>query len=601
MRRKFKITIGKFAGETFAGIVETFEFLKTKDKVKLLFVSLFQVLLSLVDLFGIALIGMLVVLATAPENSSPTGYASVILRLTQIDDFNLQTQFLLIGFFAALLLSLKSFMMVIVLRKTAYFLSRRSAELSKMLLSKLLTSSLEDLNTKSLQQSYYAVTGGVSNVTSGVITRCVGLVGDVATLITIAIGLLIIDSAIAFASFIIYGSIGLTLYLFQQKRAKKLGVSQYQFSIQSGQEVLEVFGSFREIFVKNRGHFYAEKIGHTRLSFSVSQVQLALMAIYSKYIIESSVTLGALLIAIVQLSLFGGPEAIASLGLFLASSLRLAPAVMRLQYSLIEIRTALSGAEEALQLHRRLNNLNLSVASSQTQSVDYLGFEPSIEFKNVSFTYRTNTIPTLKGVSFSLPTGSFCAIIGASGSGKSTLVDTMLGINQPELGSVLISGLSPLEAIRNWPGAIGYVPQAVQIIRGTIRENIALGYPPNLFPENMFWKALEASRLSEFVKAQRLGIDAQVGDRGVNLSGGQRQRLGIARAMLTQPRLLVLDEATSALDSDTEREFVDALRKLEGKVTLVVIAHRLSTVASANMIYQMKEGALTRLEKLPNS
>ena len=436
---------------------------------------------------------------------------------------------------------------------------------------------------------------------SGVVARCVGLVGDVATLITVLIGLLVIDSSIALASLLIYGVIGLTLYLFQQKSAKKLGRMQYELSIQSGQEVLEVFGSFREIFVKNRGHFYAEKIGNIRLAFSVSQAQLGLMSIYSKYILESSITLGALLVALIQLSLFGGPEAIASLGLFLASGLRLAPAVMRLQYSLVEIRSSLAVAEESIQLRRRLAGLNLSVESNQTQSVDYHGFEPSIEFDKVSFTYRTNTLPTLKFMSFSLPAGSFCAIIGASGSGKSTLVDTMLGINQQEFGNVLISGVSPLEAVRTWPGAIGYVPQAVQIIRGTIRENIALGYPADLFPENMYWKALEVSRLSEFVQAQPLGLDAQVGDRGVNLSGGQRQRLGIARAMLTQPRLLVLDEATSSLDSDTERDFVEALRQLEGKVTLVVIAHRLSTVASATVIYQIKQGTLTRLEKLPNS
>jgi ABC-type multidrug transport system fused ATPase/permease subunit len=490
-------------------------------------------------------------------------------------------------------------MMVIVLRKNAYFLSQRSAELSKVLLSKLLTSSLEELNTKSMQQSFYAVTEGVRNVISGVVARCVGLVGDVATLITILVGLLVIDRSIALASLLIFGLIGLVLYLFQQKSAKKLGRTQYQLSIQSGQEVLEVFGSFREIFVKNRGHFYAEKIGNTRLKFSVSQAKLILMSTYSKYILESSITLGALLVALIQLSLFGGPEAIASLGLFLASGLRLAPAVMRLQNSLIEIRSSLSGAEEALQLCRRLDGLNLSVESNQTQSVDYHGFDPSIEFDNVSFTYRTSTLPALSGVTLTLPAGSFCAIIGESGAGKSTLVDTMLGINKPDLGSVLVSGLSPVEAIRTWPGAISYVPQEVQIIRGTIRENIALGYPVDLFPENMFWKALEVSRLSEFVKSQPLGLDAQVGDRGVNMSGGQRQRLGIARAMLTEPRLLVLDEATSSLDSETESEFVGALQQLVGKVTLVVIAHRLSTIESATLIYQMKQGTLLRLDNLP--
>jgi len=591
--------IHKIAGTTFTGIVEALGIFDAKDKFKLILFSLIQVLLSFIDLFGIALIGVLVALATTAENSSAPSYVIMILRLTQIDEFNLQTQVLLIGCLATFLLSLKSLMMVNVLRKNAYFLSRRSAELSKVLISKLLSGSLEDLNGKSIQQSLYAVTGGVSNVTAGVIARCVGLVGDAATLITVLIGLLVLDISIAVASLFIYGSIGLSLYLFQKKSAKKLGEMQSQLSIQSGQEVHEVLGSFREIFVKNRGHFYAEKIGNTRLSFSVSQAKLFLMNIYSKYILESSVTFGALLVAVVQLYFFGGAEAIASLSLFLASGLRLAPAVMRLQYNLIEVRASLAGAEETMQLHRRLASLNLSVKSSQTQSVDYHGFEPSIEFDNVSFTYATNTLPALSGVTFSLPSGSFCAIIGESGAGKSTLVDTMLGINKQDRGSVLVSGLSPVEAIHTWPGAISYVPQEVQIIRGTIRENIALGYPVDLFPENMFWKALEVSRLSEFVKNQPLGLDAQVGDRGVNMSGGQRQRLGIARAMLTEPRLLVLDEATSSLDSETESEFVEALQQLVGKVTLVVIAHRLSTIESATVIYQMKQGALTRLDNLP--
>jgi ABC-type multidrug transport system fused ATPase/permease subunit len=582
-----------------AGVLEALSFLESRDKIKLTILSLIQVLLSFLDLLGIALIGMLIVLATAAESSSPPSYVNLILQLTHIEDFNFQVQILLIGGAATFLLSLKSLLMVIILRRSAFFLSRRSAQLSKVLLSKLLASSLEDLNSRSIHQSLNAVTAGVNNLIIGVINRCVGLVGDAATMLTVLVGLLILDTTIALASLLIYGSIGLALYLFLRNSAKSGGKLQTQLSVQAGQEIYEVLGSFREIYVKNRGHFYAEKIGATRLSLSSTQAKLSLMNVYSKYIMESSVTLGALLVALAQLSLSDGPQAVASLGLFLASGLRLAPTVLRLQHNLIEIRASLSGAEEMLHLYRMLTNSNLSVVSRQTQNVDYPGFEPSIEFDNVSFTYRSNTIPTLRGVTLTVPVGSFCAIIGESGAGKSTLVDTMLGINPQEFGRIFISGLSPTEAIRTWPGAIGYVPQDVLIIRGTIRENIALGYPANLFPENMFWRALELSRLSEFVKSLPLGLDAQVGDRGVNLSGGQRQRLGIARAMLTEPRLLVLDEATSALDSETETEFVEALRQLKGKVTLVVIAHRLSTVESANVIYHVKEGVVTRLEQLP--
>jgi ABC-type multidrug transport system fused ATPase/permease subunit len=590
---------GKLAGSTYAGTVETFALLESKDKVRLFIFSVIQVLLSFMDLLGIALIGMLVALATIADNSALPSYVSSILDSVGFDQFNTQVQILLIGSLAACVLTLKSIATVLVLRKNTYFLSRRSSEISKVLLSKLLSSSLEELNSKSINQSLYAITGGVAYLTSGVIARCIGLVGDAAILITVFIGLLAIDTSIALLSLATYGSIGLSLYLILQRSAKSTGRLQSSLTIQSGQEVHEVLGAFREIFVKNRGHFYSEKIGNTRLSFSDAQAKLWMMNIYSKYTLETSITFGALLVALVQLAMFDGPQAIASLGLFLASGLRLAPAVLRLQSNLVEMGAALSGAEETLHLHRMLHNSTLSVESTQTQSVEYRKFVPSIEFNDVSFSYKSNAVPVLNGVSFTLAPGSFCAVIGESGSGKSTLVDTMLGINSQTTGKVLISGLSPLEAIRTWPGAIGYVPQSVQIIRGTIRENLALGYPLDYFPENMFWSALELSRLSEFVKAQPLGLDAQVGDRGVNLSGGQRQRLGIARAMLTEPRLLVLDEATSALDSVTELEFVEALLQLRGKVTLVVIAHRLSTVESANHIYQLKEGTITKLAKVP--
>lgn len=598
-RYGFPMKLRKIVGHSTAGVLEAFSLLETKDKIKLAFFSVIQVLLSFLDLLGIALIGMLVVLATSADSSSPPRYVDMILTLTQIEGFDLEVQILLIGFLAAFLLSLKSLMMVVVLRRNAFFLGRRSAELSKILLSKLLSSSLEDLNSNSIQQSMYAVTQGVNNVISGVISRCVGLVGDLATMITVLIGLLVLDRSIALASLLIYGSIGIALYSLLRRSAKNAGKMQAQFSIQAGQEIYEVFGSFREIFVKNRAHFYAEKIGATRLSQSTTQAKLFLMNVYSKYILESSVTFGALLVALIQLSFSGGPQAVASLGLFLASGLRLAPAVLRLQHNFIEIRAAISGAEETLQLNRMLASSEASTESKQTGSTKYPGFEPAVVFEDVSFTYRTKSLPALNKVTFSLPAGSYCAVVGESGSGKSTLVDTMLGINQQEFGRVLISGVSPIEAIRTWPGAIGYVPQAVQIIRGTVRQNIALGYPADLYPDELFWKALEISRLSDFVSAQPLGLEAQVGDRGVNLSGGQRQRLGIARAMLTEPQLLVLDEATSALDSETESEFVEALRQLVGKVTLVVIAHRLSTVESANVFFEMKDGGLIQIDKLP--
>jgi ABC-type multidrug transport system fused ATPase/permease subunit len=180
--------------------------------------------------------------------------------------------------------------------------------------------------------------------------------------------------------------------------------------------------------------------------------------------------------------------------------------------------------------------------------------------------------------------------VGSSGAGKSTIVDLILGILDPDSGTISISGATPRNAFRQWPGAVAYVPQDVHIFNGSIRENIALGYEPTSISDELMMGALEKAQLLDYVRTLPEGLDSQVGDRGTRMSGGQRQRLGIARALLTKPRLLVLDEATSALDGETESNISEGVQSLKGDVTLVIIAHRLSSVRNAGKVIYLHEG-----------
>jgi len=182
------------------------------------------------------------------------------------------------------------------------------------------------------------------------------------------------------------------------------------------------------------------------------------------------------------------------------------------------------------------------------------------------------------------------ALVGGSGAGKSTLADVILGVLQPTTGRVSIGGVPPAEAIRRWPGAMAYVPQAVALVEGTVRDNVALGLPREAIDDERVWEALERAHLAEFLRSSRDALDTEVGERGIRLSGGQRQRLGIARALYTRPKFLVLDEATSALDAETEVAVVETLRELEGEVTTVTIAHRLATVRTVETLVFMREG-----------
>jgi ABC-type multidrug transport system fused ATPase/permease subunit len=212
--------------------------------------------------------------------------------------------------------------------------------------------------------------------------------------------------------------------------------------------------------------------------------------------------------------------------------------------------------------------------------------------KEVTFAYPGSLGIAVDDASLSIGQGEIVAIVGPSGAGKTTLVDILLGVISPDSGSVFISGLNPQLAVAQWPGAISYVPQDVVITNGTIRENVAMGYPKLLASDELVYRALETAQLKKLVQSLDLGLESYVGDRGAKLSGGQRQRLGIARALLTNPKLLVLDEATSALDGETENQISSAINELKGSVTVVLIAHRLSTVRSADRVIYMQNGKI---------
>jgi len=210
----------------------------------------------------------------------------------------------------------------------------------------------------------------------------------------------------------------------------------------------------------------------------------------------------------------------------------------------------------------------------------------------VSVTYPGADHPAVIDASVSVLPGKSLALVGSTGAGKSTLADVILGVVDPDLGSVTISGVSPREAVSTWPGAVAYIPQTVGLTEGTIRENVALGLPELAIDDSMVWEALERAHLADFLRDTREGLDTIVGERGVRLSGGQRQRLGIARALYTRPRLLVLDEATSALDAETEQAITETLRELEGQVTTITIAHRLATIRFADQVVFMRHGVI---------
>lgn len=582
--------IQAFSGST---IGRSLRILPKRDRAKILAIVFLQIGLGLMDLAGIALAGVLGGLAISGVASrEPGNRVQGVLNSLQLEGFTLQQQALILALGISTLMVGKTIISILFTRRTIFFLSRRGATLSSILISKLMGQPLQRVQERSMQQTMYSLTAGVNSITVGVLGTGVSLIADVSLLIVIGIGLFIVDVVVAISTFVIFATIGFTLYRLLSVRAKKLGIKQSELSIISAEKIMEVLGSYRELVVKNRRSYYSRIIGERQLELANNTAEIVFMPQIGKYVIEITVVLGSLIISGIQFSRQDAAHAIAVLSVFLAASTRIAPAVLRIQQGALNIRGSLGTATPTLELVESLGDAEEISQTEDFLETDHAGFDPSVELNKVSVTYSGKDMAAISEVSMRIHAGSSIAIVGPSGAGKTTLVDVLLGVLEPDMGRIHISGKPPLASIATWQGAISYLPQDILISNGSIRENVSLGYPANIVQDELVWDALKIAKLDEFVRSLPKGLDTHVGDRGTQISGGQRQRLGIARAMLTKPKLLVLDEATSALDGETELGITEAILELHGKVTIVMIAHRLSTIRNVDVVYYMDKGVL---------
>jgi ABC-type bacteriocin/lantibiotic exporter with double-glycine peptidase domain len=301
------------------------------------------------------------------------------------------------------------------------------------------------------------------------------------------------------------------------------------------------------------------------------------------------------LIAGIQFFLSNALRSVATLTLFFAAITRIAPAVFRIQQNFLTIKTSLGMAKPTLDL---IYSLNLSInkqyfkKSIQKIQTEHLGFKSEIKVNHLSFKYQGIDGFAIRDINLKLSSGMQVALVGPSGAGKSTLVDLLLGLHHPSSGDVEISGESAANAIEKWPGAVAYVPQEIQVVSGSILENVLLGFSNNDENKEAVVRALQMAELGEYLDTDGKVIELNIGDEGGKMSGGQRQRIGIARALLTKPKILILDEATSSLDAQTENSVTSTINKIRGNSLVVVVAHRLATVRQADLVIYMQGGQI---------
>ena len=584
-----KLKIDK--ANVFQNIGSARKLLSKRDRNKFTLLTIAQSILGLLDLASVALVGVISAVAVnGISNEAPSGLILNVLEVVQLENFTIQSQAAILGAVIGALLVLKSFLSMLLNKRMLFFLGHRSARISRILISKLVQQNALVIESNSAQSLIYSATTGINSIVIGVLGNFSALVGDVSLCTVLLIGLFLYSPGTTIFTVSILGFILLILFFYLNRESVKLTKLQTNLGIINAELLSELLDNYREAVVRNRRGYYEKAIAEVRGNFAMVTAKQTWLPNISKYVIEVTITIFTLLLAYLQFQSKDAVQAVGSLTIFLVAGARLAPSLLRIQHFIIAMNAHSEAAGPTFELFNRMSETSESSNVESGFHYTHDRFNPVVSIADVNFSYPGSNNLQIVIPKLEIRRGEFVALVGPSGAGKSTIVDLILGILEPLHGSVLISTVSPLESFKTWPGAVAHVSQRASFPTGSVRTCIAGGYELNQIPDELIWESLEKASLADYVRTLPAELDESLGEKAVKLSGGQRQRLAIARALLTRPRLLVMDEATSSLDSETEIRVSEAIQKLRGETTLLVVAHRLSTVRMADRIIYVENG-----------
>jgi ABC-type multidrug transport system fused ATPase/permease subunit len=547
--------------------------------------------LAFLDLAGVLIIGYLATSSVAflTSGSDPErGFEFAGFKLPAV---SMDTLPLVAGAVLALFL-LKGIFSILLTRKSAFFVAKIEARASKVITQIRLGGNLTQARKQSREEVMAAVHGGTSAAFNLLLNGANTFITEAALFLVICIGFFFIDPVVTLAALVYFGLMAFAVQLFVGSLMNRAEEVKYQSAVRSTTAISDLIAVFRELVVLGKREKYVSRVFEARKENANSGAITFYLSGMPRYIIEAALLVGVALFILSQSYSGDLASSAGKVGIFLAGGFRLTAALLPLQASLLTMKSAVPAARmahEVLLAHKEVES------QSQEQNPD-----PQIEksspkplgvtFKNVGFTYPEKSSPALHNLNFTIEAGSQTALIGPSGSGKSTIADLLCLIIHPTSGLILRTYGSGEPT--GLGGRVSYVPQKPGIVSGTILDNVALGVDYEQVDREAVEEALRISHLGELLETLPEGIDTALGKLMDNLSGGQMQRIGLARALYFKPSLLVMDEATSALDAESEAEIQAALEEMRGKVTVVIIAHRLNTIQHADKVILIQEGAV---------
>lgn len=566
-----------------------------KDKMKLIGLAMLMIVGSILELLAVAVFNP---------------FIEVLMQTSSIEDDSFLKLFFAhihLNGIEQYLVVLSALIAVIYLVKNIYLSFLQNTILSfsyttrMNLATRLLTTYMNEPYTFHLSKNIAEMQRCLQSDTSqfmSLINSCLQLTVEMVTCLALAAYLFHTSHSITVViGVLLLLCIGL-FFMISKKVSSRLGRQNERYNAKLFQWINQSLGGIKELKILQREEYFIDsyKTNYKKLIWGARVNEL--ISALPKYIVETVAMVGLVFAIIIKL-LFGHGALetfIPQIAVFAVAAFRLLPSVGRVNAYINSIMYNKASLDMIYDDLKEIDSEPVQEAEWQGEKENWI-FNKGVIVEHVTYHYPDSDVEVLHDISMEIPKGKTVALIGPSGAGKTTLADIILGLLPPTSGVVRMDQHNIYENLRSWREKLGYIPQTIYLSDDTIRNNIAFGIYQEQIDDNAIWKALEKAQLKEFVQGLENGLDTYVGDRGVRLSGGQRQRIGIARALYHDPEILVLDEATSALDSSTEQAVMESIESLQGLKTMIIIAHRLTTIKSADLVYEVSGGNVTLRDK----
>lgn len=561
-------------------------------RIKFFILLVLMIANALLEMVGIGAIPVFVVMISNPDMLLQHRWVAPFARAF---DITTAQSLMLWGFvLLVVLFSLKNAFLSLVIYVKARVTYQEQIRLGNRLFKAYMKARYSFFLNRNSSELLRNVNNETSVIISGVILPLLQIIMNGLVLIMIVLLLLAVEPVIALLTFAVLGTVSLLFIHVNKTKDQSYGRQEQQERSRMNKIVLEGIAGIKDIKVLGREESFLKRYSYSALRTAVSQRYKNVLNDLPRPLLEIIAVFTMLFISFLLLVMGRSTASfVPVLALFGVATMRLLPALRIIVSAFTDIRYNMFAVNPVYDDLKCLEmNPDRCLKGEKGKTPEPYPFSSQIVFEDVSYRYPQGHQEAVCHVDLTIPKGAMIGLAGPSGAGKTTLVDILLGLLEPQQGRVLVDQQNIFEDIDRWRMNLGYIPQAIFLSDDTIRRNIAFGIPDDEINDLQLMQAVRSAQLESFIQDLPEGLDTVVGERGVRLSGGERQRIGIARALYNNPQILIMDEATSALDNITEQFVIEAMESLRSDRTIIIIAHRLTTVRNCDVIYLVDEGSI---------